>query len=81
MLQSITHFDLESVAEHTRRPLYQLSIGDLSTHSQSVEQELSEAFHMADTWKAILLIDEADVYLESRRAGEHEQNRLVSSKS
>lgn len=76
----ITHFNLESIAEHARRPLFTLSSGDLSTHSQSLEQNLSNFFQLANKWHAILLIDEADVFLERRRAVKHEQNKLVSSK-
>lgn len=56
----------ETVAEFSHRPLYIVSSGDLGTDSSTLDQRLSRILDMASTWKAVLLIDEADVFLERR---------------
>ena len=71
----------ESVAENMRAPLYTMSAGDLGTSSDAVESNLSRVLEMCTKWKAVLLLDEADVFLEKRSAHDLERNKLVSSKS
>ncbi|KAK4549945.1 hypothetical protein LTR36_005246 [Oleoguttula mirabilis] len=56
----------ETVAEFCKRPLYMVSSGDLGTDSSTLDSRLSRILDMASTWKAVLLIDEADVFLERR---------------
>ena len=56
----------ESVAEYTRRPLYSVTTGELGTEPSELEHALAEILDVAGTWNAILLIDEADIFLESR---------------
>lgn len=68
----------ETVAEFTERPLYMVSSGDLGTESSSLDTRLSRILDMAATWKAILLIDEADIFLEARSLHDLERNSLVS---
>ncbi|KAI9851898.1 MAG: hypothetical protein M1824_002448 [Vezdaea acicularis] len=68
----------ESVADFCQRPLYVVSSGDLGASPSSVEQGLGDAIHLATTWNAIILIDEADVFLEQRTANNLERNGLVS---
>jgi hypothetical protein len=41
----------------------QISAGDLSNDPKLLEQQLSRIFELANHWKALLLLDEADVYL------------------
>jgi SpoVK/Ycf46/Vps4 family AAA+-type ATPase len=51
----------------------------LSTTAEKLEDELTRIFRVASEWKAVLLLDEADVYLQ-RRDGLHlERNRLVAT--
>ena len=72
----------ESVAENMKVPLYMMSAGDLGTRTYEVEQNLSNILEMCTKWDGcILLIDEADVFLEQRSANNIERNQLVSSKS
>ncbi|KAF7349249.1 AAA family ATPase [Mycena sanguinolenta] len=52
----------ECIAEYTRRPLYVVSSGDLGTSASRLEQELTRILDLAHTWKAVLLIDEADYF-------------------
>lgn len=68
----------ETVAEYTKRPLYVISSGDLGTDSAHLEKSLSRALDLATTWKAVLLIDEADVFLERRVNRDVKRNALVS---
>ncbi|KAF8436073.1 P-loop containing nucleoside triphosphate hydrolase protein, partial [Terfezia claveryi] len=56
----------EAVAEYTRRPLYSVTSGELGTEPSGLESTLSEILEVAGTWNAILLIDEADIFLEAR---------------
>ena len=68
----------ECVAEFSHRPLYIVSSGDLGTHSSVLDTQLSRIMDLASTWKAVLLIDEADVFLERRSLHDMERNSLVS---
>lgn len=56
----------EAVAETLHQPLYSVSIGELGTDPQSLEEKLSEILELASMWKAVLLLDEADIFLEKR---------------
>jgi SpoVK/Ycf46/Vps4 family AAA+-type ATPase len=71
----------ESVAEEMKAPLYTMSAGELGTRAHTVEEKLADILEMATMWNAILLIDEADIFLEQRGTGELERNELVASKS
>ncbi|KAL8819490.1 MAG: hypothetical protein Q9223_002078 [Gallowayella weberi] len=68
----------ESVAENMRVPLYMMSAGDLGLDSSNVESSLSNVLEMSTKWNAVLLLDEADVFLEQRSAHDLERNKLVS---
>ena len=64
-----------------RAPLYMMSAGDLGVDSSTVETSLSNVLEMCTKWNAVLLLDEADVFLEQRSAHDLERNKLVSSTS
>jgi SpoVK/Ycf46/Vps4 family AAA+-type ATPase len=68
----------ESVAEAMKVPLYMMSAGDLGTDPSGVENALSNILEMNTKWNAVLLLDEADVFLEARSAHDLERNKLVS---
>jgi SpoVK/Ycf46/Vps4 family AAA+-type ATPase len=68
----------ECVAEFSHRPLYIVSSGDLGTSSSVLDERLGRTLDLASTWKAVLLIDEADVFLERRSLHDMERNSLVS---
>jgi SpoVK/Ycf46/Vps4 family AAA+-type ATPase len=55
-----------------------MSAGDLGTSSYEVESSLSNVLEMVTKWNAILLLDEADVFLEQRSSHDLERNKLVS---
>ncbi|KAJ4413852.1 hypothetical protein N0V82_008294 [Gnomoniopsis sp. IMI 355080] len=68
----------ESVAEQMKVPLYIMAAGDLGLDPRSVENNLRDAMSMCSRWGAILLLDEADIFLEERSLHELERNKLVS---
>ncbi|KAK0236428.1 P-loop containing nucleoside triphosphate hydrolase protein [Armillaria nabsnona] len=68
----------ESVAELLRRPLYMVGSSELSSDSSDLERNLRSTLSLATAWDAVLLIDEADVFLEQRSLHELERNALVS---
>ncbi|KAF3187224.1 hypothetical protein TWF225_004378 [Orbilia oligospora] len=68
----------ETVAEYTKSPLYTISAGSLGTKVSTLESNLRRILDLAQRWKAVLLLDEADVYLEERSVHDIERNALVS---
>lgn len=56
----------ECVAEYVQRPLFMVSSGDLGVSSEQLDEQLTKIMDMTSTWRAVLLIDEADVFLEQR---------------
>ena len=71
----------ESVSERTEQPLYVVGCGDLGVAVNSVEEKLATIFQRATAWNAIVLLDEADVFLQQRTAQDLERNALVSGKT
>jgi AAA+ superfamily predicted ATPase len=66
----------EVYSEVMRRPLYKVQSSQLGTSAKDLEDELKTVLQRAERWGAILLIDEADVYIRAR--GEDiEQNAIV----
>ncbi|KAI1338522.1 hypothetical protein F5Y15DRAFT_386114 [Xylariaceae sp. FL0016] len=71
-------FTAEAVAEKSRVPLYAMSAGDLGTKPADVEQALERALELCRMWNAMLLLDEADVFLGARTAESLARNELVA---
>jgi len=67
----------ECFAEHTNRPLYVLEMGELGTNLASVEESLQKIFARAARWNAVLLFDEADVFLAKREETDLERSAIV----
>ncbi|OTB17221.1 hypothetical protein K445DRAFT_315859 [Daldinia sp. EC12] len=68
----------ECVAELTCRPLLSLTSGDLNIDSYNVERSLEYFLKLGERYGAVVLIDEADVYLEARHVLDISRNKLVS---
>ena len=68
----------EAVAEITHRPLYIVSAGELGTTPSHVDDKLNEILELAHLWDAVLLLDEADVFLQARDTMDVSRNALVS---
>ncbi|RYC61934.1 hypothetical protein CHU98_g4282 [Xylaria longipes] len=71
-------FTAECIAEFTGRPLLALTCGDIGTDEVTLEQQLSKWLKLAHKWGAVMLIDEADVFLEKRMESDLKRNSLVS---
>jgi hypothetical protein len=68
----------EGIAELLRCPLYMVSAGELGTNPRELEAELNKILDIAHSWGAVLLLDEADVFLEKRTIQDIHRNALVS---
>ncbi|RBR16032.1 hypothetical protein FVER53590_09838 [Fusarium verticillioides] len=68
----------ECVATYFRKPLFQITCGDLGSTADVVESRLEKKFALASRWGCILLIDEADVFLEARQTENFDRNSLVA---
>ncbi|KAH7136820.1 hypothetical protein B0J13DRAFT_81180 [Dactylonectria estremocensis] len=69
----------EGVAEMFKKPLLQITCGDLGTTAKEVEQTLETNFTLASRWGCILLLDEADVFLAERTKEDFKRNGLVAA--
>lgn len=68
----------ECVAEFTHRPLFQITCGDIGESADEVERRLEDHFQLAHKWGCVLLLDEADVFLEARSKTDLKRNAIVS---
>ncbi|KAJ4257572.1 hypothetical protein NW762_008697 [Fusarium torreyae] len=68
----------EGIGELLKCPLYMASAGELGTDSRFLEAELQKILDICHAWGAILLLDEADVFLEKRNMHDIHRNALVS---
>ena len=68
----------EGIADYLKRPLYVVSAGDLGTDASRLEREFQNILDVAHAWGALLLLDEADVFLEKRSIQDVHRNSLVS---
>lgn len=67
----------ETVAETLHRPLYSISVGELGTNPDVLEQRLRQILDVAMSWDAVLLLDEADIFLEARNKDDIVRNAMV----
>lgn len=56
----------EVYSEVAKRPLYAVQCSQLGTNEEELEKKLTTVLNRATRWGAILLIDEADVYIYER---------------
>ena len=61
-----------------RQPLYLMSASELGETAAEVEESLEQVLELTRKWNAILLLDECDMFLESRSTADIRRNRLVS---
>lgn len=66
----------EVYSEVAKRPLYTVQCSQLGVTSEKLEEKLAEVLDRANRWGAILLIDEADVYIHERGSS-LDQNAVV----
>lgn len=68
----------ESVAEIAGKPLYRVTCGDVGTTVEEVEKYLESVLYLGRIWGCVVLLDEADVFLEQRSLEDLQRNALVS---
>jgi hypothetical protein len=71
----------ESIADHTNMPLLRMDAGSIGSSPEGVEENLASIFRIAERWKAVVLLDEADVFFEKRETLDLARNMLVASKA
>lgn len=67
----------EVFAEYQERPLYCMEMSEIGTNVKEVEKNLSTIFARAKKWNAVLLFDEADIFLSERVASDLERSAIV----
>lgn len=55
-----------------------LTSSDIGIDPKEIERNLTSRFKTATSWGAVLLIDEADVFMERRSTADLERNSLVA---
>jgi SpoVK/Ycf46/Vps4 family AAA+-type ATPase len=71
-------YTAEGVAEIAEKPLFRVTCGDIGTKPEDVEKYLESALHLGKSWGCVVLLDEADVFLEQRTLTDLDRNALVS---
>ncbi|XXG94856.1 hypothetical protein Hte_001115 [Hypoxylon texense] len=71
-------FTVEAIAEKARTPLYAMSAGELGTTPSEVERSLGRALELCRMWNAVMLLDEADIFLGARKDDSVDRNELVA---
>ncbi|RYP17984.1 hypothetical protein DL765_004203 [Monosporascus sp. GIB2] len=56
----------ETIAEATGRPLFAVSVAEIGLNPSQAEQNFERLYRLATTWEAVLLLDDADIFLEAR---------------
>lgn len=68
----------EAIAEASHLPLYAVSSGALGHGVIEISHNFSKILELSTRWKAVLLLDEADVFLARRDKSDLERNAIVS---
>ncbi|QYS94438.1 AAA domain-containing protein [Trichoderma simmonsii] len=68
----------EAVAEVAKRPLLVVSSGEMGSYASTVESCLKAEIKLAEAWNAVLLLDEADVFMAERDDEHIERNAITS---
>lgn len=68
----------EVYSELIKRPLYKVHAGQLGTDVSTVENELERVLRRGERWGAVMLLDEADVYIR-RRGDDLQHNAVVAA--
>lgn len=56
----------EAIADVMKKPLFQVSVGELGVNPSELEKNLRNVLDMCSRWGAIVLLDEADIFVERR---------------
>lgn len=69
----------EVFAQATKRPLLSVQAAQLGIDAQNIESNLSRILRRGSRWNAVVLLDEADVYIAERGRGDLTQNAIVAA--
>ena len=72
-------FAAESMAEIAQKPLYRVTCGDIGTNPEEVEKYLESVLHLGKIWSCVVLLDEANIFLEEGTLADLQRNALVST--
>eukprot|EP00801_Mesodinium_rubrum_P000675 Mrub_00675.p2 GENE.Mrub_00675~~Mrub_00675.p2 ORF type:complete len:644 (-),score=373.39 Mrub_00675:172-2103(-) len=67
----------EAISELLRKPLYSVTVGELGTTISELEDKLRNILEVACYWDAVILLDEADIFLERRSDNDIHRNAMV----
>ncbi|CEO60152.1 hypothetical protein PMG11_04791 [Penicillium brasilianum] len=67
----------EAIAEVLHRPLYYVTMGELGVTPEDLERRLSDVLELCAEWDALAVLDEADVFLETRSTSDLIRNAMV----
>ncbi|KZZ95306.1 ATPase, AAA-type, core [Moelleriella libera RCEF 2490] len=68
----------EAIAEIAHRPLYTISSGELGASAETVQKGLRKILELGEAWNAVVLLDEADVFLVHRNRTDLLRNSITS---
>lgn len=69
--------EIESISDLARRPLFVINSGDVVGKSNQ-EESLTSLLRLATSWNAVVLLDEADVFMQQRDPSTPTANELVA---
>ncbi|WAO90822.1 AAA domain-containing protein [Fusarium falciforme] len=68
----------ESIAEEQEMPLYRVTCGNIGTEPAEVERYFDGVLEIGRAWDCVVLLDEADVFLEERSFSDQKRNAIIS---
>jgi len=68
---------VQAVADDIKSPIYAILSGDLGSDLSKIEANFRRIFRLVKRWRAILLVDEADIFLDWRVPGDLARNNFV----
>jgi SpoVK/Ycf46/Vps4 family AAA+-type ATPase len=71
-------FTAKSVAELAEKPLYQITWGNIGTKAEVAESYFESVLSLGKAWGCVVLLDEADVFLE-QRTPEHPARSAITA--
>jgi hypothetical protein len=69
----------EAIAEVAERPLYRVTHTDIGKNVLSAERVFKSVLQIKPAWRCIVLLDDADVFLEQRSSRDLKHNGLISA--
>ncbi|KAG0628357.1 hypothetical protein M758_1G020700 [Ceratodon purpureus] len=67
----------ESLSEKLQCPLWCLSVSELGITPEILEKTLVQVMNVATSWGALLLLDEADIFIERRTSSDLTRNAMT----